>query len=78
MLTQAVRRNEKDLASRDYAFKITELYRVKTLRLNEQVRRNADRFPDDFLLRLRPAAANIARIRRLPSQSTAPSWPQRF
>jgi hypothetical protein len=25
---------------------------VKTLRLNEQVRRNADRFPDDFLLRL--------------------------
>lgn len=31
---------------------LAELYGVKTLRLNEQVRRNADRFPDDFLLRL--------------------------
>jgi hypothetical protein len=31
---------------------LAELYGVKTLRLNEQVRRNADRFPDDFLMRL--------------------------
>jgi hypothetical protein len=31
---------------------LAELYGVKTLRLNEQVRRNADRFPDDFLPRL--------------------------
>ena len=31
---------------------LAELYGVKTLRLNEQVRRNLDRFPDDFLLRL--------------------------
>jgi len=31
---------------------LAELYGVKTSRLNEQVRRNADRFPDDFLLRL--------------------------
>jgi len=29
---------------------LAALYGVKTLRLNEQVRRNADRFPDDFLL----------------------------
>jgi phage regulator Rha-like protein len=28
------------------------IYGVTTKRLNEQVRRNADRFPDDFLLRL--------------------------
>ena len=90
MLTQAVRANGKDFASRRHAFKITicdverearvrwqcgeassplcrtsgavtrvlldsdlaELYGVKTLRLNEQVRRNSDPFPDDFLLRL--------------------------
>jgi hypothetical protein len=31
---------------------LAELYGVKTMRLNEQVRRNADRFPDDFLFRL--------------------------
>src|SRR5690349_9618940 len=31
---------------------LAELYGVKTMRLNEQVRRNADRFPNDFLLRL--------------------------
>jgi hypothetical protein len=31
---------------------LAELYGVKTMRLNEQVRRNLDRFPDDFLLRL--------------------------
>jgi hypothetical protein len=31
---------------------LSEIYGVNTLRLNLQVRRNADRFPDDFLLRL--------------------------
>ena len=31
---------------------LAELYGVTTSRLNEQVRRNADRFPEDFLLRL--------------------------
>ena len=31
---------------------LAELYGVKTLRLNEQVRRNAERFPDDFIVRL--------------------------
>jgi hypothetical protein len=31
---------------------LAALYGVKTLRLNEQVRRNADRFPEDFILRL--------------------------
>jgi hypothetical protein len=29
-------------------------YGVSTKRLNEQVRRNADRFPTDFLRNLRP------------------------
>lgn len=31
---------------------LAALYGVKTLRLNEQVRRNSERFPDDFVLRL--------------------------
>ncbi|EHQ25502.1 ORF6N domain-containing protein [Mucilaginibacter paludis] len=31
---------------------LAELYGVETRRLNEQVTRNADRFPDDFMFRL--------------------------
>jgi hypothetical protein len=31
---------------------LADLYGVTTRRLNEQVRRNADRFPDDFAFRL--------------------------
>ena len=31
---------------------LAELYQVETKRLNEQVKRNADRFPEDFMLQL--------------------------
>ncbi|MBI5618405.1 MAG: ORF6N domain-containing protein, partial [Gammaproteobacteria bacterium] len=31
---------------------LAELYGVETKRLNEQVRRNAERFPDDFMFQL--------------------------
>jgi len=31
---------------------LAELYQVETKRLNEQVRRNKDRFPDDFMFQL--------------------------
>jgi len=31
---------------------LAELYGVETKRLNEQVRRNLKRFPDDFMLQL--------------------------
>jgi hypothetical protein len=31
---------------------LAELYQVETKRLNEQARRNIDRFPDDFMFRL--------------------------
>ena len=34
---------------------LARLYGVPTKRLNEQVRRNEDRFPADFMFRLRPA-----------------------
>ena len=31
---------------------LAEIYRVKTSRLNEQVKRNKDRFPNDFMFQL--------------------------
>ncbi|HEY0743233.1 MAG TPA: ORF6N domain-containing protein [Chryseosolibacter sp.] len=41
-------RNHKVMLDEDLA----ELYQVETRRLNEQVRRNADRFPKDFMFQL--------------------------
>jgi L-lactate utilization protein LutC len=35
-------------------FDLAELYQVETKRLNEQVKRNIERFPDDFMFRLAP------------------------
>jgi hypothetical protein len=31
---------------------LAEIYRVKTSRLNEQVKRNKDRFPEDFMFQM--------------------------
>ncbi len=31
---------------------LTALYEVKTMRLNEQVKRNIERFPEDFMFQL--------------------------
>ena len=33
-------------------FDLAELYQVETKRLNEQVKRNTDRFPGDFMFQL--------------------------
>ena len=33
-------------------FDLAELYNVETKRINEQVKRNSERFPDDFMFRL--------------------------
>lgn len=41
-------RDQKVMLDRDLA----ELYGVETKRLNEQVRRNIDRFPKDFMFQL--------------------------
>jgi hypothetical protein len=41
-------RNQKVIVDRDLA----EIYGVETRRLNEQVRRNPERFPEDFVFRL--------------------------
>jgi hypothetical protein len=41
-------RRQKLMIDRDLA----ELYGVTTKRLNEQIKRNSDRFPEDFAFRL--------------------------
>ena len=40
---------------------LAELYGVTTKRLNEQVKRNRDRFPADFMFQLNPAEVNVLR-----------------
>ena len=35
-----------------FDFDLAELYQVPTKRLNEQVRRNIDRFPEDFMFQV--------------------------
>ena len=47
-------RNERVMIDRDLA----ELYGVETKRLNEQVKRNRDRFPADFMFQLNNAEKN--------------------
>src|SRR6185503_17001467 len=48
---------------------LAELYQVETKRLNEQVRRNIDRFPDDFMFRL-----TKKELENLKSQFATSSW----
>ena len=40
---------------------LAELYRVTVKRLNEQVKRNAERFPEDFMFRLTPEETKLLR-----------------
>jgi hypothetical protein len=66
-------RNEKVMLDADLA----ELYGVSTKRLNEQVRRNRDRFPPDFLLELTAeekaeVVANCDHLARLKFSPTEP------
>ncbi len=50
-------RSRKVLLDNDLA----ELYRVTVKRLNEQVKRNAERFPEGFMFRLTPAEDKVLR-----------------
>jgi phage regulator Rha-like protein len=52
-----VLRGQKVILDADLA----ELYGVAVKRLNEQVKRNADRFPADFLFRLKPIEREVLR-----------------
>lgn len=58
-------RDQKVMLDSDLA----ELYGVETRRLNEQVRRNADRFPTDFMFEL--TAEEFANLK---SQFATSSW----
>ena len=56
---------------------LAELYGVETKRLNEQVRRNSERFPEDFMFRLTVAekaevVANCDHLGRLKYSPTLP------
>ncbi|MDP2239456.1 MAG: ORF6N domain-containing protein [Burkholderiales bacterium] len=56
---------------------LAELYSVTTKRLNQQVRRNIERFPEDFMFELRPAekaevVANCIHLARLKFSPAAP------
>jgi len=46
---------------------LARIYSVEVRRLNEQVKRNADRFPDDFMFQL--TLAEWEKLRRLRSQN---------
>lgn len=50
---------------------LAELYGVRPLRLREQVKRNGERFPADFMFQLTVAEAQF-----LVSQNAIPSWQQ--
>ena len=58
-------RNQKIMLDEDLA----ELYGVETRRLNEQVKRNLDRFPEDFFFTL-----NEQEFADLKSQHATSSW----
>ncbi len=48
---------------------LSDLYKVKTKRLNEQVKRNLNRFPEDFMFQL-----TIDEWKILKSQNATSSW----
>lgn len=48
---------------------LAELYNVETRRLNEQVKRNSKRFPEDFMFQLTSDEYNL-----LKSQIATSSW----
>jgi len=57
-------RNEQVMLDRDLA----DLYDVKAIRLREQVKRNKERFPDDFMFQITAEEADL-----LVSQNAIPS-----
>jgi len=69
-------RGHRVMLDRDLA----ELFGVSTKRLNEQVKRNAERFPDDFMFRLTPAekAEVVANCDHLSGLRFSPALPNAF
>ena len=58
-------RNQKVMLDVD----LSELYNIETKRLNEQVKRNLSRFPDDFMFQL-----TENEFQNLKSQFATSSW----
>ena len=58
-------RNQKVMLDRD----LSELYSIETKRLNEQVKRNISRFPEDFMFQL-----TELEFQNLKSQFATSSW----
>ncbi|MBU0479038.1 ORF6N domain-containing protein [bacterium] len=69
-------RNKKVMLDRDLAL----LYEVPTKRLNEQVKRNTERFPEDFMFQLtkREKAEVVANCDRLKTLKFSPQLPYAF
>ena len=69
-------RGQKVMIDRDMA----ELYGVTTKRLNEQVKRNGLRFPDDFMFQLTDEEKNevVAKCDHLKSLKFSPTLPNAF
>ncbi|MDI6735126.1 MAG: ORF6N domain-containing protein [bacterium] len=69
-------RGEKVMLDRDLA----ELYEVPTKRLNEQVKRNIKRFPDDFIFQLTKEEKDevVANCDHLKSLKYSPQLPYAF
>ena len=69
-------RGHKVMIDRDLA----ELYEVSTKRLNEQVKRNSKRFPEDFMIQLNEAefAELVANCDRFASLKHSSSFPYAF
>ena len=60
-----VMRNRRVILDSDLA----ELYGVEVKRLNQQVKRNAERFPVDFVFRIRESYSGAGRITTTPTPS---------
>src|SRR5271169_3335046 len=69
-------RSQKVLVDSDLA----ELYGVSTKRLNEQVKRNQNRFPADFMFKLtaKEKTEVVANCDHLPSLKFSPGLPNAF
>ena len=69
-------RDQKVMIDRDLA----ELYGVKTYRLNEAVKRNIKRFPEDFMFKLTKEELNelIANCDNLENLKYSPTTPNAF
>ena len=61
MKNEVITQNESNIKNLIYTIRdkqvmldsdLAELYKVSTSRLNEQVKRNVERFPDDFMFQL--------------------------